>query len=109
MIEYMGGKAAPIPLREERAFTMDVSELARLITPRTKLIILNSPQNPTGATLPREDVEQVAQAIGNRNIFVLSDEIYTRLQFEGSPSRSPRCPACSSAPSSSTASRKPMR
>jgi aspartate/methionine/tyrosine aminotransferase len=85
MIEYMGGKAVPIPLREDRAFTMDASELARLITPRTKLIILNSPQNPTGGTLPRGDVEQVAQAIGDRNIFVLSDEIYSRLQFEGSP------------------------
>ena len=85
MIEYIGGKAVPIPLREDRAFRMDVSELARLITPRTKLIILNSPQNPTGGILPREDVEQVARAIGDRNISVLSDEIYTRLQFEGSP------------------------
>jgi len=85
MIEYMGGKAVPIPLREDRAFTMDVNELARLITPRTKLIILNSPQNPTGAILPREDVEKVARTIGDRNISVLSDEIYTRLQFEGSP------------------------
>jgi aspartate aminotransferase len=85
MIEYMGGKAVPIPLREDHAFTMDVNELARLITPRTRLIILNSPQNPTGGILPREGVEQVSQAIGDRNISVLSDEIYTRLQFEGSP------------------------
>jgi aspartate/methionine/tyrosine aminotransferase len=64
---------------------MDVNELAPLITDRTKLIILNSPQNPTGGVLQREDIEQVAKAIGDRNIMVLSDEIYSRLQFEGEP------------------------
>ena len=61
MINYVGGKAVPIQLHEERDFAMDVSELAALITDRTKLIILNSPQNPTGGILPREDIEQVAQ------------------------------------------------
>jgi len=59
--------------------------MAALITDRTKLIILNSPQNPTGGVLQRSDIEQLAQAIGNRNIMVLSDEIYSRLQFEGQP------------------------
>ena len=53
MINYAGGTAVPIPLREERDFAMDVDEMARLITPRTKLIILNSPQNPTGGVLGR--------------------------------------------------------
>src|SRR5208337_5289671 len=57
MINYMGGKAVPIQLHEERDFAMDVSELAPLITDRTRLIILNSPQNPTGGILPREDIE----------------------------------------------------
>ncbi len=85
MINYVGGKAVPIPLREERDFAMDVDEMAALITDRTKLIILNSPQNPTGGVLQRRDIEQVAQTIGNRNIMVLSDEIYSRLQFEGQP------------------------
>lgn len=85
MINYVGGKAVPIQLREERDFAMDVNELASLITDRTKLIILNSPQNPTGGVLPRKDIEQVARAIGDRNILVLSDEIYSRLQFEGEP------------------------
>jgi aspartate/methionine/tyrosine aminotransferase len=85
MINYVGGKAVPIQLHEERDFAMDVSELVGLITDRTKLIILNSPQNPTGGILPREDIEQVARAIGDRNIMVLSDEIYSRLQFEGEP------------------------
>src|SRR5208337_4094351 len=85
MINYVGGKAVPIQLHEERDFAMDVRELAALITDRTRLIILNSPQNPTGGILPREDIEQVARAIGDRNIMVLSDEIYSRLQFEGEP------------------------
>jgi aspartate/methionine/tyrosine aminotransferase len=85
MIEYVGGKAVPVPLQEQRDFAMDASQLASLITDRTKLIILNSPQNPTGGILERADIEQVARAIGDRNIMVLSDEIYSRLQFEGEP------------------------
>jgi aspartate aminotransferase len=85
MINYVGGKAVPIQLREERDFTLDVNELAGLITPRTKLIILNSPQNPTGGVMPRKDIEKVAEIIGDRNIMVLSDEIYSRLLFEGEP------------------------
>lgn len=85
MINYIGGKAVPIPLREERDFSMDVNELAPLITDRTRLIILNSPQNPTGGIIPRKDIEQVAEVIGDRNIMVLSDEIYSRLLFEGEP------------------------
>ena len=83
MIHYVGGRAVPIHLREERDFSLDVDELAALITDRTKLIILNSPQNPTGGVMQRRDVEQVAQIIGDRNILVLSDEIYSRLLFEG--------------------------
>lgn len=83
MIHYVGGKAVPIHLREERDFSLDVDELAALITDRTRLIILNSPQNPTGGVMQSKDVEQVAQIIGDRNVMVLSDEIYSRLLFEG--------------------------
>lgn len=83
MVNYIGGKAVPIQLREDRDFSVDVSELAGLITDRTRLIVLNSPQNPTGGVMPRKDVEQVARVIGDRNIMVLSDEIYSRLLFEG--------------------------
>ena len=83
MIHYVGGKAVSIHLREERDFSLDVDELAALITDRTKLIILNSPQNPTGGVMQRREVEQVAKLIGERNILVLSDEIYSRLLFEG--------------------------
>src|SRR6202521_3609549 len=83
MIRYVGGRAVPIHLREERDFSLDVNELAPLITNRTRLIILNSPHNPTGGVMQRRDVEQVAKLIGDRNILVLSDEIYSRLLFEG--------------------------
>jgi aspartate aminotransferase len=79
MINYSLGKAIPIPLREERDFSVDVKELASLITDRTKLIILNSPHNPTGGVLTRKDILEMAEAIGDRNILVLSDEIYSRL------------------------------
>ncbi len=83
MIRYVGAKPVPIRLREEKDFRLDVDELASLINDRTRLIILNSPQNPTGGVLPQRDVEEIAEAIGDRNIFVLSDEIYSRLIFEG--------------------------
>ncbi|MFY9676644.1 MAG: pyridoxal phosphate-dependent aminotransferase [Terriglobales bacterium] len=83
MINYVGGHAVPIPLREERDFSVDVKELASLINDRTRLIILNSPHNPTGGTLTKHDVLAIADAIGDRNIMVLSDEIYSRLIFEG--------------------------
>ena len=83
MINYVGGKAVPIQLREDRDFSLDVNELTALISDRTKLIILNSPHNPTGGVMPRKDVERVAEVVGDRNILILSDEIYSRLLFEG--------------------------
>lgn len=83
MVNYVGGNAIPIRLREEKDFSLDVDELADMISDRTRLIILNSPQNPTGGVLGKRDIEQIADAIGDRNIFVLSDEIYSRLIFEG--------------------------
>jgi aspartate/methionine/tyrosine aminotransferase len=83
MINYSLGKAIPIPLREERDFSVDVKELASLINDRTKLIILNSPHNPTGGVLTKKDILEIAEAIGDRNILVLSDEIYSRLIYDG--------------------------
>ncbi|MGA7521256.1 MAG: pyridoxal phosphate-dependent aminotransferase [Acidobacteriaceae bacterium] len=84
MIEFVGGVPVPIPLREQRDFRLDVDELAAKITPRTRLIILNSPANPTGGVLTEQDIRDIATAIGDANIMVLSDEIYSRLIFEGS-------------------------
>jgi aspartate aminotransferase len=83
MIDYVGAKAVPIRLHEEKDFSFDVNELADLITDRTKLIIINSPQNPTGGVMSREDVHDIAEVIGDRNVMVLSDEIYSRLIFDG--------------------------
>ena len=83
MIDYVGARAVPIRLREEMDFRLDVDELAGLINDRTKLIIINSPHNPTGGVLTKIDIDRIAQAIGDRNIMVLSDEIYSRLIFEG--------------------------
>src|SRR5438034_2249010 len=83
MIQFLGAKAVPIRLREELDFRLDVDELSSLINDRTKLIILNSPQNPTGGVLTEDDIAAIARAIGDRNIMVLSDEIYSRLIFEG--------------------------
>lgn len=83
MIEFLGARAVPIRLREERAFGFDVNDLASRISDRTKLIILNSPHNPTGGVLSEKDIRAIAKAIGDRDIMVLSDEIYRRLIFEG--------------------------
>jgi len=83
MINYVGAKAVPIHLREELDFRLDVHELAGMINDHTKLIILNSPQNPTGGVLEKKDIDAIARAIGDRSIMVLSDEIYSRLIFEG--------------------------
>ncbi len=83
MINYVGAKAVPIRLCEELDFRLDVDELGGLINDRTKLIILNSPQNPTGGVLEEKDIDAIARAVGDRNIMVLSDEIYSRLIFEG--------------------------
>jgi aspartate aminotransferase len=83
MIDYVGARAVAIRLREEKDFGFDVDELASLITDRTRLIILNSPHNPTGGVLSEQDIHDIAMAIGDRNIMVLSDEIYSRLVFDG--------------------------
>lgn len=83
MINFVGAKAVPIQLREARDFRLDVNELKDLITDRTKLIIINSPQNPTGGVLTKQDIDGIADAIGDRDIMVLSDEIYSRLIFQG--------------------------
>jgi len=85
MINFMGGKAVPIQLKEEKEFAFDPEELRKLITNKTKLLILNSPQNPTGGILTEEVVRKIADIIKDKDITILSDEIYSRLVFEGEP------------------------
>jgi aspartate/methionine/tyrosine aminotransferase len=83
VIRFVGAKPVPIPLLEERDFSFDVEHLKKLITPKTRLIILNSPQNPTGGILTREDLREVAQLAREHNIWVLSDEVYINILYDG--------------------------
>jgi len=83
MIEFVGGRAVPYALHEERDFDVDVNEIIDKITDRTRLVILNSPQNPTGGLIPRESVAALAKALADRDLFILSDEIYSSLIYEG--------------------------
>ncbi len=85
MIRFSGAKAVPIPLREELDFRMDVSELLGLVTPRTKLIILNSPNNPTGSALETSELQTIADALRNSEVLFFSDEIYSQITYECSP------------------------
>ena len=83
MVRFVGGKAVPMPLREERRFRFDPAEFQDLVTPRTRLIIINSPHNPTGSVLTTDDLQVIADVARERNIVVLSDEIYARLLYTG--------------------------
>jgi aspartate/methionine/tyrosine aminotransferase len=86
MANFVGAKAVPIPLKEENDFSLDPEYVKKMITEKTKLIILNSPENPTGGVITREQLKVVADSIANRNdVFVLSDEIYSRIIYEGKP------------------------
>jgi aspartate/methionine/tyrosine aminotransferase len=80
---FVGGVAVPLPIRQENDFRVDVDELASLVSPKTKLIVLNSPANPTGGVLTREDLERIAAIAREHDIAVLSDEIYSRILYEG--------------------------
>jgi aspartate/methionine/tyrosine aminotransferase len=83
VINFVGGKAVPMPLREERNFSFDADEFRSLVTDKTRLIIINSPQNPTGGVLSRHDLEVIAEVATDRDIFVLSDEVYGNILYEG--------------------------
>ena len=83
MIEYMGGTAVPIRLREEHDFRLDAEELAAKVNPRTKLIVINSPCNPTGGVLTKDDLKLIAETAVKHNVWVLSDEIYSEILYDG--------------------------
>jgi aspartate aminotransferase len=83
MIKFVGGRAVPYGFREQRDFDVDAGEIIGKITDRTRLVILNSPHNPTGGVMPRESVADLARALTGRDLFVLSDEIYSRLIYDG--------------------------
>jgi aspartate/methionine/tyrosine aminotransferase len=83
MTRFVGATPVPIPIRQENDFRLDPDELVRLVTPRTKLIIFNSPANPTGGVLTREDLVRIADVARDGDIPVLADEIYGRIVYEG--------------------------
>lgn len=80
---FVGAKPVPIPLREENSFRVDPAELESLVTGRTKLVILNSPHNPCGGALTREDCEAIAEIAIRRDLTVLSDEVYWAIRYDG--------------------------
>jgi aspartate/methionine/tyrosine aminotransferase len=89
LTRFVGGVPVHIKLREDRAFRMDLDELASLVTPRTRVLIINTPQNPTGGVLTEEDVRFVAELARERDLVVISDEIYSQIVYDGFHHRSP--------------------
>ena len=85
MARYVGGTPVAAPLREGNDFRMDVDEVASLITRRTKLLVINSPHNPTGSILTDADIRRLAELAVEHDLVVLADEIYGRLQYSGEP------------------------
>jgi aspartate/methionine/tyrosine aminotransferase len=83
LTRFVGATPVPIPIRMERDFRLDVDELASLITPRTKVLVINSPANPTGGVLTRSDIERIAELAVRHDLVVLSDEIYARILYDG--------------------------
>ena len=85
MIRFCGGVPVPIPLREERGFSFDLDALRDGLSDKTKLLILNSPSNPTGGMLLEEDLAQIARMVQDRDLMILSDEIYSRIYYGAKP------------------------
>jgi aspartate aminotransferase len=85
MIGVAGGTPAPVPLREEEGFSFDLAVFDQAMSDRTRAIILNSPSNPTGGVLPTTALEHIADAAQRHDAWIISDEIYTRLVFDGRP------------------------
>jgi aspartate/methionine/tyrosine aminotransferase len=85
MVDYVGAKRVPLMLNESSGFQFDVDHLKSLVTKRTKLLILNSPHNPTGGVLSHDTVQRLSELAVKHDFYVLSDEIYARIQYEGAP------------------------
>jgi aspartate/methionine/tyrosine aminotransferase len=83
MTRYCGGTPVRLPIRQTNDFRIDLDELAGLITPRTKLLVINSPANPTGGVFTRADIERIGELALEHDLVVLADEIYGRIVYEG--------------------------
>ena len=85
MINFLGAKPVPIPLVEERGFSFDLNLLRDRLSAKTKMLILNSPHNPTGGVIPAADIRAIAEMVRDRDLIVLADEIYSRIYFDEAP------------------------
>lgn len=83
VVRFVGGKPVPIPLLESGGFALDLTALERLVTPRTKLLIFNSPANPTGGVVPPSDIARIAALAERHDLWVMADEIYSQILYEG--------------------------
>ncbi|MBV9269398.1 MAG: pyridoxal phosphate-dependent aminotransferase, partial [Acidobacteriaceae bacterium] len=85
MVRFLDARPVPIPLVEGRGFSLDLDMLRDRLTHKTKLLILNSPQNPTGGIIPESDIRAIADMLRERDVLVLSDEIYSRIFYTPDP------------------------
>ncbi len=85
MVRFLGATPVPIPLVEDRGFSFDLNVLRDRLSAKTKMLVLNSPQNPTGGVIPPEDIAEIAAMVRDRDLIVLSDEIYSRICYGGAP------------------------
>jgi aspartate/methionine/tyrosine aminotransferase len=95
MVDYVGAKRVPIPLKEENGFAFDPDQLESLIPPRTRMVVINSPQNPTGGMVPRETNARLCELAVKHDFYVFSDEVYSRIIYDGelvSPDEFPGMP-----------------
>jgi aspartate/methionine/tyrosine aminotransferase len=83
MINFVGGTAVPLHLQQEDNFNVNIAEFEKLVTDKTRLVIINTPGNPTGKTIPQKDIEAMAEILKNRDCYILSDEIYSRIVYDG--------------------------
>jgi len=83
VINFIGGKSVPLPLLEEKSFSFNPEDLRMRITPKTRMIILNSPHNPTGGILSPDDLETIAEIATQADLWVLSDEVYSKIIYDG--------------------------
>jgi len=85
MIRFLGARPVPIPLEEKRGFSFDLDGFRDSLTDRTRMVVLNSPQNPTGGVIPYEDLKAIAGMLQDRDVMILSDEIYSQIWYDGKP------------------------
>lgn len=85
IIRYLGAVPVPVPLLEDRGFSFDLNVLRDRLSDKSRFLILNSPANPTGGVIPKEDLDQIANLVRDRDLMILSDEIYSRIYYEAAP------------------------